>query len=106
MSVLFTEHALDRLKTIALEPEERQQLGDLLSAVDAASGPADLTAIFPGIVSIDKGKRGTMLLVPLGEFRAVVTIEPTHPDRMVVGSLYRADQEDAVTAKPQEAATV
>ncbi len=32
-----------------------------------------------------------MLVVPLGRFRALVTIEPENPDRVVVGSVFRDD---------------
>ncbi len=103
MTVLFTEHALDRLQATELQPAERQELGHLLTAVDAAAGFSDLTAIFPGTVAVIKRKQGEMLMVPHGRFRAVVIIEPTHPDHMVVTGLYRDDEDELKTDVLREA---
>lgn len=92
---MFTDHAIERMRKIAVEPGEKQELAALFSVIDAATGPADLRAALPGTVQLVKGERGKMFVVRSGRLRAVVTIDPSHPDQMVVASVYRADEEEA-----------
>jgi hypothetical protein len=62
-----------------------------LSAVDGAATPDDLIASLPGTVRLAKRHDADVYVVLRGRLRAVVTVDPKIPDRMVVASVERAD---------------
>jgi hypothetical protein len=93
MSAVFTDAAFNRIREIAANPKEKDDLSFLLSAVDAAATTGDLLACLPGTVRLAKRQDADIFVVRRGRLRVVVTVDPKVPDRMVVASVDRAEDE-------------
>lgn len=94
MSAIFTDAAFNRIREIAANPKEKEDLSFLLSVVDAAATPSDLVALLPGTVQLAKRQNADVYVVRRGRLRAVVTVDPAIPDRMVVASVDRAEEDE------------
>jgi hypothetical protein len=94
MSAVFTDVAFNRIREIAANPKEKEDLSFLLSVVDAATTPNDLVAFLPGTVRLARRQDADVYVVRRGRLRAVVTVDPKVPDRMVVANFDRADQDE------------
>jgi hypothetical protein len=92
MTALFTDEAIERMGRMAQRPDEKADLALMLTAIDAATGPADLFQKFPDTVHLAKARHADLVVVRSGDVSAVVTIDPDHPGVMVVASVYRADE--------------
>lgn len=99
MSAVFTDAAFKRIREIAANPQEKAALSDLLSAVDAAATPDDLLAVLPGTVRLARRQDADVFVVRMGRLRAVVTVDPKTPDRMVVASVDWAGEDEG--ARPR-----
>jgi hypothetical protein len=94
MSAVFTDAAFNRIREIAASPKEKEDLAFLLSVVDTVATPDDLIASLPGTVRLAKRQDADVYVVLRGRLRAVVTVDPKVPDRMVVASIERADPDE------------
>lgn len=90
MTALFTNSVFERIREIATDPKEKKDLCILMSVVNAAAVPADLFAALPGTIRLAKRQDADIFVVRQGQLRAVVTVDPNVPDRMVVASVYLA----------------
>jgi hypothetical protein len=96
MSAIFTDAAFKRIREIAADPQEKEGLSALLSVVNAAITPGDLIAALPGSVHLAKRPDADVFVVRLGRLRAVVTVDPKAPDRMVVANVDRAEDDGEI----------
>lgn len=96
MTALFTTAAIERIREMAVDPQEKADLSALLSIVDAASTSADLVAALPGTVRVAKRSDAEVFVVRQGRLRAVVTVDPKKPNRMIIASVNRADDDTAL----------
>jgi len=85
---------MERVRDMATDPKEKQDLSVLMSVVGAAAVPADLFAALPGTIRLVKRRDVDVFVIRQGQLRAVVTVDPAVPDRMIVTSLYRADDDE------------
>jgi hypothetical protein len=94
MSAIITDAAFNQVREIAANPTEKEDLSFLLSVVEAATTPHDLVALLPGTFRLASRQDADVYVVRRGRFRAVVTVDPKFPDRMVVANFDRADQDE------------
>jgi hypothetical protein len=94
MSAIFTDAAFNRIREIATHPNEKEDLSFLLSVIDAAATPGDLGTLLPGTVQLANRQHADVYVVRRGRLRALVTVDPTTPDRMVVASFDRAEEDE------------
>jgi hypothetical protein len=94
MSAVVADAAFDRIREIAADPKVKEDLSVLLSVVGAATTPNDLIAALPGTVRLAKRQDADVYVVRRGRLRAVVTVDPKRPDRMVVASIDRTDHDE------------
>src|ERR1700679_839714 len=95
MSAVITDAAFGQIQEIAASPGGKKSLSRLLSVVHAAVTPNDLFSALPGTVRLAKRKDADVFVVRLGRFRAGVATDPGGPDRMVVASVDRADEDES-----------
>ncbi|HTW70233.1 MAG TPA: hypothetical protein VME47_10125 [Acetobacteraceae bacterium] len=96
MTAVFTTAAVERIRQMAVDPQEKADLSLLLSVVDAAATPSDLFAGLPGTIRVARRPGADVILVRHGRLTALVTVDPKTPDRMVVASVDHADADPSL----------
>jgi hypothetical protein len=106
MSALFSTAAVDRIREMAANPQEKADLSALFSAVDAATTTSDLVAALPGTIRVATRQDADVFVVRQGRLTAVITVDPKAPGRMIVASLNRDDEGAAVLDPVDQSSTV
>lgn len=84
MSVVFTQHAIERMRE--LELSSHFDLAPLLSAVERVSSTPEMLSNSPRVSRLRDGN----LVLRVGRVRAILTRDPEVPERLVVASIYEA----------------
>ncbi len=95
----MTDTAVEQGRRIADNPKDKTDLSILISGVEAASGPADLFRVLPGTIHLTHRRDTDVYVVKQGRLLAVVMVTPEVPGQMVIGGIYRDEDEDDAPAK-------
>jgi hypothetical protein len=82
LTALLIDSVMERVRDMATDPKEKQDLSVLMFAA------------LPGTIRLVKRRDVDVFVIRQGQLRAVVTVDPAVPDRMIVTSLYRADDDE------------